>query len=129
MSEFISEEQLASYLQATITTGAAETIIELANGIVTDVLGEDYDPNTAPTRVKAIVLEVAARAWRNPQGYSSVTVGIDDYDKTVRREGSALERTGIYLTDNELAELLGLLDDVGPVRAGSIRLRLPFNGA
>lgn len=129
MSVFITEAQLASYLQATIPTGAAETILELANGIVTDVLGDDYDPATAPVRVKAIALEVAARAWRNPQGYSSVTVGIDDYDKTVRREGAALTRTGVYLTDEELAELLGLLEVTGPVRAGSIRLRLPFNGA
>jgi hypothetical protein len=120
MVAYIDEDALASYLQTTITGGEADLVIELANGLVTDVVG-DLEP--VPTLVRAVALEAAARAWRNPQGYSSVTSEIDDYTKTVRREGAALTAAGVYLTDAEEARLLRL---VGVRKAGTITLDVPL---
>jgi hypothetical protein len=121
MAEYIQEADLAAYLRTTITGGQADLFIELANGLVTDIIG-DIDP--VPTQVRAITLEVAARAWRNPDGYSSVSEEIDDFTKTVRREGDALTSPGVYLTDAETDLLLGLLGTRGP-QVGSIRLNVP----
>lgn len=121
MTDFITEAELASYLQAPITAGAAALIINLVNGQVGDVVGT---LSPIPMRVKAIALESAARGWRNPQAYSSVTVGIDDYDKTTRREGKALPVPGVYLTDDETAELLTFVG-VKRRRVGSIQLNVP----
>jgi hypothetical protein len=121
MAAYITDTELASYLQTTIAPGSADLVVELTNGLVTDVVGDLVDP---PTRVRTIALEVAARAWRNPQAFSSVTVGIDDYDKTVRREGAALAAPGVYLTESEEAELRGFLG-VQRSRVGSIRLQVP----
>ncbi len=121
MAEYIQEADLAAYLRTTITDGQADLFIELANGIVTDVVG-NLDP--VPAQVRALTLEVAARAWRNPDGYSSISTEIDDFTKTVRREGDALTAPGVYLTDAETDLLLGLLGTRGP-QVGSIRLGVP----
>lgn len=120
--QYITEADLASYLQVDPTTiPAPAMVVTLANGLVTDIVG-DLIPT--PTAVTAITLEVAARSWRNPQGYTSVTVGIDDYDKTTRREGKDQPLSGVYLTDDETATLLGYLG-VATRRVGSIRLAVP----
>lgn len=120
MAEYVTTGDLASYLQVDEVPNA-ELVVELANGLVTDLIG-DLDP--APARLRAIALEAAARGYRNPQAYTSVTVGIDDYDKTTRREGKQVDRFGVYLTDEETAELLGFLG-VRRRRVGSIRLSVP----
>ncbi|MEQ7847725.1 Gp19/Gp15/Gp42 family protein [Nocardioides kribbensis] len=93
----------------------------LADQIVTEAIYPTGLPVTIPARVKAIVLEVAARAVRNPNGYSSETV--DDY--TYRRDADT-RQAGIYLTDAERIELLGL---TGVQRSGvrSIRLTSPLD--
>jgi hypothetical protein len=67
---------------------------------------------------KGIALEVVARAFRNPGGYSSETV--DDY--TYRRD-AATRSAGIYLTADERAELQGLTADTSRPRVRSVRLR------
>lgn len=126
MAEFISEADLASYLQVTIPTGKAALVVKLANGLVTDVVGEVEVPTT---KMIATALEVAARGWRNPGAYTSVTVGIDDYDKTTRREGKDVDKFGVYLTEDEeatLADEKALL--AGQVlsrkRVGSVQLQV-----
>jgi hypothetical protein len=95
----ITKAELASYLRDpdVNTNTDADLIVSLADGLVAEIVGA---PTTVPTRVKAITLEVAARAWRNPKGYSSET--IDDY--TYRRDADT-RRAGVYLTDGERAEL------------------------
>ena len=97
----INDTDLASYLEREVTTNLTLKA-NLANDIVEELpygtpLAEPY-----PARVRAITLEVAARAVRNPEGYSSETV--DDY--TYRRD-AATRQAGVYLTDAERAELLG----------------------
>ena len=109
----ITTTDLSSYLRDPQADPDAATVVELANGVVNDVIG-DLDP--LPTRVTAITLEVAARAWRNPHGYSSETV--DDY--TYRRDAET-RRAGVYLTDDERAEL-GLM--VTPTRGSFFSMPL-----
>jgi len=121
MADYIDEGDLASYLQLPEVPSDASFPVKMANGLVTDVVG-DLAP--VPTRIVTIALEVAARGYRNPQAYSSVTVGIDDYDKTVRREGAALAAPGYYLTPDETAELLGYVG-IRRRRVGSISLQVP----
>lgn len=121
MTDFITRASLASYLQVAEDSFDGSVAVRIVNGLVGEIVG---DITPVPSRVEAIALEVAARGVRNPQAYSSVTVGIDDYDKTVRREGAALAAPGIYLTDDERAELLSFTG-VRRRRAGSIRLRVP----
>lgn len=107
--DIISSDDLASYLRESdpdwTTLGQ---LVELANGIVSDVLG---DPAETTTRAVAITLEAAARAYRNPGGYSSET--IDDY--TYRLPEDA-RRAGVFLTATEQAELV---DIVQPSRSSS----------
>lgn len=103
--DIIIKDDLTSYLRQ---PGAdVDFTIELANGIVGEVIG---DLTPIPFRVKAITLEVAARAYRNPGGYSSET--IDDY--TYRRDAET-RQAGVYLTDSERAELLGFSGQVSQV--------------
>lgn len=119
---YITAAEVASYLEKPAGSIAEDAIgIVLVNGLLNDILG---DLNPIPFAVKALALEVAARGFRNPQAYTSVTVGIDDYDKTVRREGKAASLPGFYLTDDERAQLYGLLG-VRRSRVGSIRLAVP----
>jgi hypothetical protein len=99
MANIITTTDLASYLRETaLDTAAATLYVDLANGIVSEVLPDVVLP--APARVRAITLEVAARAYRNPNGYSSET--IDDY--TYRRDAET-RQAGVYLTTSEREEL------------------------
>lgn len=99
--DIITTTDLASYLrEADLDAAAAGLYVELANGIVTEVTGTLAAPY--PAQVRAITLEVAARAYRNPEGASSET--IDDY--TFRRDGDTAGG-GVYLTKAELSTLRG----------------------
>lgn len=83
---------------------AVDQIVSLANGLVEEVTGV-LDPE--PSRVQTIRLEVAARAVRNPEGFSSET--IDTY--TWRAEA---RRAGVYLTEAERNELVSLSGNPNP---------------
>lgn len=100
--EIITPDELASYLRdsAVASDAAIPLLVELANGIAADAYGT---VTPIPARVRAITLEVAARAYRNPEGYSSETV--DDY--TYRRDAQT-RQAGVYLTVSERGELSGL---------------------
>lgn len=99
----ITPDDLASYLRGTAEEdwSTVELLTELANGIIEELPVVFADP--APTRVRAITLEVAARAFRNPEGYSYERG--DDYG--YGRSADTRE-AGVYLTESERAQLLGL---------------------
>lgn len=101
--DIITSLDLTSYLrEGDVDDTALDLIVDLANGVVSGALG---DPTGTPSaQVIAITLEVAARAYRNPGGYSSET--IDDY--TYRLPEDA-RRAGIYLTLTEQGELRDIL--------------------
>lgn len=110
--EIINVTELASYLRESDLDGSAALHVELANGIVSEVIG-DLDP--LPVRVKAITLEVAARAYRNPEGWASEA--IDDWSG---RRSNATADGGVYLTPWERSDLLRLVGGGSSVR--SVRL-------
>lgn len=108
--------ELASYLPETATDPARAGLIrDLTLGLIYETI----PPITADTSVvaKAIGLEVAARAYRNADGYSSETV--DDY--TYRRD-AATRAAGVYLTADERSTLLGLDTTTVRPRVRSVRL-------
>lgn len=112
--DIIATPELASYLRDDATDfAAASQIVELANGIVSEVLG---DLESIPTRAKAITLEVAARAYRNPGGW--VQESLDDW--TGRRLDDTAN-AGVYLTDAERLELSGLVGGKKSVRSVALR--------
>lgn len=117
--DVITTTELASYLrEANPDEPSLVLLVELSNGIVSEVTGE---LSPVPTRVRAVTLEVAARAYRNPQGASSET--IDDY--TYRRDGDTTA-AGVYLTRAELATLRGLSGAVS-ARAYTIGVVSPLD--
>lgn len=111
--EIITDENLAAYLQRPeiVDDPSALYIVDLANGLVSDVIGEDA---TVTTEIETITLNVAARGYTNPDGTSSMTKTFDDASKTWRWEGDAARNTarGVYLTDEERARL-GVLSGQG----------------
>lgn len=119
MAEIITGTELASYLRIDPATDLA-LLVELANGVVSEAVPSLLGP-TFPFRVRSVTFEVAARAYRNPNGYSSETV--DDY--TYRRDADS-RAAGVYLTDAERAELVGIVSG-GVRRAGSIRVTSPWD--
>ena len=111
-------DELASYLPETANDpGRAGLLRDLTLGLIGRTIGPTPSDPDAATVVKAIGLEVAARAFRNADGYSSETV--DDY--TYRRDAGT-RAAGVYLTPDERAQLLDL---AGTPRAKvrSVRLR------
>lgn len=102
MATIITTSDLASYLRDDSATASADLLVGLANDLVTEIVGADI-ATAAPVVVRTTTLEVAARAWRNPNGYSSER--IDDYGYSRPAE---TRRAGIYLTADEKAELQGL---------------------
>lgn len=97
----ITDAELASYLEVSVTPSLTLKV-QLANDLVEGLPYATPLPSPVPARVRAITFEVAARAVRNANGYSSET--IDDY--TYRRD-PATRSAGVYLTADEHAELLG----------------------
>ena len=100
---WVQPSQLVTYLRepaAGIDVDALEQALELTNELVDSVAGlSSTDPD--PAGVRAIRLEVAARAYRNPNGYGGEAFG--GYT-AAKLPG---ERSGVYLTDQERADLLG----------------------
>lgn len=116
MSEpIIDSSDLASYRGAN-----TDIILELANELVLDIIG---DLTPLPARVRAITLEVAARATRNPDGVTSQTSSIDDWTRTKRWEAAA--QAGVYVSDAERVELLSFLSTTPIQPRGSIKLHVP----
>src|SRR4030095_16686238 len=89
---------------------SADYIVELTNGLISELIGETA---TVTTRVETIALGVAQRAWgagANPDQVTSVTKGFDDATMTKRWESSGDTGPGgfVYLTAAEKAELLAI---------------------
>lgn len=111
-----------------VTAGTIQLVVMMANGMVTDIIGE---LTPVPVRAKAIALEVAARSLRNPEGASSVSKKIDDWTKTIRWEGEGAEEAGVFLTDAEEAELRRMLAAANRStrrRSRSISMHVPGYG-
>lgn len=122
MTDYIDTTLLAAYPGVVVADAATmQLVVDLVNGQVGDILG-DLEP--VPARATAVALEAAARALRNPQGFTSVSKKIDDWTKTERWEGGdEAPKGGIHLTEAEQAELWGMVR--GTPGVGTIRLGVP----
>lgn len=87
---------------------AAEAAIDDASALIRAESGRSWlDENGDPDpRVSPIVLAVALRAFRNPEGYSSQTVG--SWTGTVGGTGQDVA-SGVYLTSHERVQLRALM--------------------
>jgi hypothetical protein len=112
-----TNDELASYPGV---EGVPEATIELLRDLAEARIYGLIPQGIADASVvaKGIALEVVARAYRNPGGYSSETV--DDY--TYRRD-AATRAAGVYLTADERADLLSLNPETPSPRVRSARLR------
>lgn len=98
-------EEFASYVQSDVDTATALLLRDLVTGLIDELA--DFD-GTYPATVKAIALTAAARAYTNPQGLTSETIGEYSY----RRTGGS----GVYLT----AEEKSAISAAGGVEASGI---------
>ena len=134
----LSADDLAAYPGVKVPSQAtADLVVKLTDGKINGVrlntggqlIGEVNLSPVQKASVDAIALEVAGRALKNPTGATSVTTGIDDWKQTLRYEGEVAlsRRAGVYLTDDEEADLRALFDtDEDTVsRPSSIRMRVP----
>lgn len=114
MALFTADELAAYPGTEGISAETAELLQDLAEGLIYDLV--PAATADASMQAKGIALEVVARAYRNPGGYSSETV--DDY--TYRRD-AATRSAGVYLTPEERA-LLSALTATPRRRVRSVRL-------
>lgn len=98
--------------------GRVTLIVTLTNGLVDDVVGSAPDSAV----IQAVRLEVARRAYENPRGLESQTESTGPFSKTWRVATAA--RSGVYLTDQERADLLG---DISPTPITSWSGSLPYS--
>ncbi len=116
----VTFDEFLAYLRlpaGAVDVEAAWLILSLTDALVREVAGVVADP--APPRVRAVALEVAARAYRNPEG--AVSESIDDYSYS---RSASTAAAGVYLTDAE-RNILREVSGAGRVR--SVRLRSPFD--
>jgi len=96
----IEASDVATYLRSSpdqLDSAALEQIVDTTVGLVIEVTGT---MSAYPARVRAIALEVAARAYRNPERLRTRTDG--PFSKTFEIS----ERAGVYLAESERIDLL-----------------------
>ena len=117
-TEFVTAEELAVALGSAVTPA----LIALA-ARTNELLDEKwYAPVVpVPASIKIIAYNAAMRVASNPKGLTSWTRSWDDITRTERIEGA--RRLGLYLSDEELAELNGTAPTTRVVK--SIRMFVP----
>lgn len=120
-TEYVTADELATHL-GTAVTDALAALASRTNELIDEKWANPTIP--VPASVKIIAFNAAMRVASNPKGLTSWTRSWDDITRTERIEGA--RRLGLYLSDEELAELNGT-----PIRARvarSIRLSVPGLG-
>lgn len=116
--EIITGDDLASYpgVDGSLTTAQLEWVAEQVSALVEGAWQCPVEP--VPAWVKAIALNAGGRFAQNPKGLESWTRSIDDASRTERVRGNSGTRSGIYLSDNDLAALscADLPSGVGTIR-------------
>jgi pyruvoyl-dependent arginine decarboxylase (PvlArgDC) len=112
----LTVQDLASYLpESAENPDRAQFLIDLAEGLIYETIPAATAHNS--TAALTIALEVAARAYRNAQGYASER--IDDYSY---QRPNATQAAGVYLTQQERYQLLALATP-GRSRVRSVRMQ------
>jgi hypothetical protein len=86
---------LAASLQSDVDTATATLLLELAQGMITEQIGE-HDP--WPAIAKATALAATGRAYRNPQAAKRATAGPFAVEPMA-------DEFGVYLTEAERSRL------------------------
>lgn len=73
----------------------ASAVLSAATALVRSYAGLAWDDDSVPDVVHAVVVQVAARVWMNPNGL--VQESVDDYSRRFTDDASA----GLFLTDAE----------------------------
>lgn len=111
-------DELVSYLpDAADDEGRAQLLIDLTGALVYSEVAQAVADGSL--LAKGVALEVAARAFRNADGF--IVESVDDY--TYRRDPKT-RAPGVYLTGEERATLQKLNTTRRP-RGRSIKLRAP----
>ena len=79
--------------------GRAWAVLSAASGLVSGYTSKDWSTDEAPDDVAAIVVQVAARVWRNPAGVLQMTTG--PFSERYSDDAAF----GLFLTDEEKATL------------------------
>lgn len=117
-TEYVTADELAVAL-GTTATAALTALAERTNELVDEKWADPVVP--VPASVKIIAYNAAMRVASNPKGLTSWTRSWDDITRTERIEGA--RRLGLYLSDEELAELNGTSPTTRVVK--SIRMVVP----
>ena len=108
--------ELAAYCQVPDVDPTTGTLLlDLVTGLIADTLGADL-PDPPPARFRRIALEAAKRAYLNPNGYVSETLGDYSYNRGGNGGGA---QVGVYLTALERRQIL---HTVGKPSVGTVRL-------
>lgn len=99
----VDSDELATFLGRVLNEERADLLLDLAQGLVTSVIGEQ---DVWPPVARTIILNAAARAYVNPTGASAVTETAGPFTRTESRDAGAL---GVFLTDDEMGRLQGWL--------------------
>jgi hypothetical protein len=96
MPDIATLPEFASFLQVDVDTATANLVLlDLAQGQIIDEIGAR---NPWPATAKAVALSAAKRAYVNPEGASSETVGGTSVSYT---DGNM----GVFLTEDERTRL------------------------
>lgn len=92
---------LADWVGQTIASGdpRAAAVLSAASNLVQGYTGKDWSTDAAPADVVDVVIQVAARVWRNPTGAVSWTKG--PFSERYRDDAA----DGLYLTESEMSVL------------------------
>lgn len=109
MGAFISLVNLANSLQQEVVNAVGNDLIEQAEGLVIEVIGDQspWTPASSFTTPRTVALRAAGRPLRNPKGLTDKQVdGV--------RDGFPDERLGVYLDEYDRAELADWLQRQNP---------------
>lgn len=103
MADLFTLPELAAYMQApSINEESAALLLELVTDLIADTYGADL-PDPPPAKFRRIALEAAKRAYLNPNGYVSETLGDYSYNRGGNGGGA---QVGVYLTRAERQAIL-----------------------
>lgn len=123
MVDILTDDELASLLEEKVTERLT-LIVEKTNALITENwTAPPAEGEPVPTRVWALAVNIATRAMSNPKRLTSWTRSWDDVTRTERMEGDALKNLGLFITEDEIAELNGDIDDETPSGVGTIHTR------
>lgn len=92
---FVSSDDLAVWMGTTFSSDddeRATALLDALEGDAVDIGDSTWTDTTVPARVQTIIKNAARRAFANPDGFTSETIG----SYTYRREAAGVVGTGFF---------------------------------